>query len=106
MTQSVITRPRGVESLITGQSTSKVCTRCTGSLRNQPLLGLRILSGMKRSDRLNFEGGEIIYSDEGKVYKCHIRLSEDGKTIEVTGYIGFNWFGQSEIWGRTNLRTQ
>ena len=81
---------------------AKICTRCTGSLRNQPLLGLRILSGMRRKDRLNFEGGEIVDPDDGKVYQCHIRLLEDGKTIEVTGYIGFNWFGQSEIWRRAN----
>ncbi len=79
---------------------ARVCSNCKGSLHNQPLLGLRILSGMKQKDRLNFEGGEIVDPDDGKVYQCHIRLSEDGKTIEVTGYIGAKWLGQSETWRR------
>ena len=79
-----------------------ICIRCQGSLRNHPLLGMRILSGMKRKDKLNFEEGEILDPDDGKTYRCHIRLSDDGNTIEVTGYISLNWIGQSEIWRRTN----
>lgn len=80
---------------------AQICSKCKGSLRNQPLLGMRILSGMKRKDQLNFDGGEILDPEDGTVYRCHIRLSEDGKTMEVTGYIGFNWLGQSETWRRT-----
>jgi uncharacterized protein (DUF2147 family) len=78
-----------------------LCTHCPGSLHNLPLLGLRILSGLKRRDKLNFEDGEIIDPDDGKVYRCNIRLSEDGNTIEVTGYLTFNWIGHSEVWLRT-----
>jgi uncharacterized protein (DUF2147 family) len=78
----------------------KVCDRCTGMLNNKPLLGMRILYGMKRQDELNFEGGEILDPDEGKTYRCHIKMSEDGKTLEVTGYIGAKWLGQTEIWRR------
>ena len=84
------------------ENAAMVCSACTGSLYNQPLLGMRILSGMKRKDRLTFEGGEILDPDEGKVYQCRIRLSEDGNTIEVTGYVNFVWIGQSEIWKRAN----
>jgi uncharacterized protein (DUF2147 family) len=82
--------------------TASVCSNCKGSLHNQPLLGLRILYGMKHRDQLNFEGGEILDPDEGTTYRCQIQLSEDGKTIQVTGYINFNWIGQSEIWRRAN----
>lgn len=81
---------------------TRVCARCAGGLKNKPLLGLRILSGMKRKDKLHFEGGEIIDPDDGKVYQCQMQLSEDGKTLEVTGYIGFNWLGQSETWRRAD----
>jgi uncharacterized protein (DUF2147 family) len=77
-----------------------ICSNCTGSLHNQPLIGMRILTGMKSKDDLNFEGGEILDPDEGKIFKCQIRLSEDGKSIQVTGYINFTWIGQSEIWRR------
>lgn len=78
----------------------KVCSNCKGELHNQPLLGMRILYGMKRKDSLTYEGGEIIDPDEGKIYRCIMRLSEDGKTLEVTGFIGISLFGQTETWRR------
>lgn len=84
------------------ENTLMVCSACTGNLYNRPLLGMRILSGMKRKDKLTFEGGSILDPDEGKTYQCRIRLSEDGKTIEVTAYVSFVWIGQSEIWIRAN----
>lgn len=82
--------------------TAKVCSNCSGSLHNQPWLGMRILSGMKRKDEQTFEGGEIVDPDEGKVYRCRMKLSEDGKTLEVTGYIGISWLGQTETWKRAD----
>jgi uncharacterized protein (DUF2147 family) len=85
-----------------GEGSELICRRCTGRLRNQPLLGLRILSGIKRIDKLNFEEGEILDPGDGKSYRCHIKLSGDSDTIQVTGYISLNWIGQSEIWRRTN----
>lgn len=81
-------------------SASQVCADCRGSLHNQPLLGMRILSGMRRKDAYTFEGGEIVDPEDGKVYRCRMRLSEDGKTLEVTGYVGVSWFGQTETWRR------
>ena len=80
----------------------KICGNCKGDLHNQPLLGMRILYGMKRKDELTFEDGEIIDPDEGKVYRCLMHLSEDGKTLEVTGFIGISLFGQTEIWKRAD----
>ena len=84
----------------TAENVSLVCSLCNGSLHNQPLLGLRILSGLQRKDSLTFAEGEITDPDDGKSYRCNIRLSEDGNTLEVTGYLTFNWIGHSEIWRR------
>ncbi len=82
------------------ENAALLCSSCKGSLRNQPLLGLRILTGLKRRDKLTFEEGRITDPDDGKTYRCNLRLSEDGQTIEVTGYLSFNWIGHSEIWRR------
>ena len=61
--------------------TALICSSCTGSLHNQPLIGMRILSGMKGKDKLNFEGGEILDPDEGKIY---------GSSVKCVGKF---WFG-------------
>src|SRR5690348_8012012 len=34
-----------------GENAQPLCTHCPGDLHNQPLLGLRILTGMKRKDK-------------------------------------------------------
>jgi len=81
-------------------SAARICSRCSGSLHDQPLQGMRILYGMKRHDALNFDGGQIVDPEDGRVYSCHIRLSEDGESLQVTGYIGAKWLGQSETWRR------
>jgi uncharacterized protein (DUF2147 family) len=84
------------------ENAAMICSDCPGSYYNKPILGMRILSGMKRKDKLTFDGGNILDPDEAKVYQCRIQLSEDGKTIQVTGYINYVWIGQSEIWQRVN----
>ena len=91
-----------IEKLLpdTAENAATICKVCPGDLRNRPLLGLRILSGMKRKSALVFDDGEIVDPDDGKTYRCQIKLSEDGNTLKVTGYIGVSWIGQSEIWRR------
>ncbi len=84
----------------TSENAEPICRLCPGALRNHPLSGLRILSGIKRKDKLNFEGGEVLDPDDGKTYRCRIQLSEDGNSLEVTGYLSINWIGHSEIWRR------
>ena len=82
----------------TAQNAGLTCKDCPGNFRNKPLLGLRILSGLSRQDGLTFSGGEILDPDDGRIYQCNIRLSKDGNTLEVTGFLGFKWIGHSEIW--------
>lgn len=91
-----------IEKIIssTVATSTLVCTQCPGHLKNKPYLGLRILSGMRRQDSLNFEGGEILDPEDGKTYQCQIQLSEDGKSIRVTGYLEYRWIGHSETWLR------
>jgi uncharacterized protein (DUF2147 family) len=82
-------------------NTPQRCTKCEGELHNRPLLGLRILSGLNRKDTLFFEGGQIIDPDDGRIYRCEIKIL-DANSIKVTGYLGFHWLGESEIWRRLN----
>lgn len=87
----------------TAENAALRCTRCKGSLRNRPVIGLRILSGLKRKDKVSFVEGEITDPDDGQTYRCNVRFTDDGNTIEVTGYLSFNWIGHSEIWRRAKL---
>ena len=76
------------------------CTKCKGPRKNKPIVGMEILWGMKKKKDDEWKGGEILDPKNGKTYSCRLRLKDDGKKLEVRGYIGFSLFGRSQMWLR------
>jgi len=63
----------------------KVCTKCRGEDKDQPIVGLVIIKDLSASgDR--YKGGTIMDPDDGKVYRAEV-WPEDGK-LKVRGYLG------------------
>ncbi len=75
------------------------CVACTDSRKNQPIVGMTIVSGLKK-DGNEYTGGEILDPAKGKVYKSKATLRDGGQKLEVRGYIGAPMFGRSQIWHR------
>lgn len=76
-----------------------LCLKCTGALKNQPVLGMRILWGM-RQDGGEWTGGQILDPESGNIYRCTVTLENGGKVLHLRGYIGFSIFGRTERWVR------
>ena len=87
------------KGLLPSDSPNDVCDQCTDARKNKPLIGMTIMDGMKPKGDA-FEGGHILDPDNGKVYKCKIKLDSTGKQLEVRGFIGFSLLGRSQIWMR------
>jgi len=82
-----------------GDDSAPRCEKCEGSLHNQPVLGLTFLWGFtKQGDE--YQGGEILDPESGKVYQAKMKLVDGGKKLEVRGFIGFSLFGRSQTWLR------
>lgn len=81
-----------------------VCSKCSGDLHNQKILGLTVLSGMKQNkdNPLQWNDGHILDPENGNKYRCLINISPDGKTVKVRGYIGFSWIGRTQTWYRVS----
>ncbi|MBV9655032.1 MAG: DUF2147 domain-containing protein [Acetobacteraceae bacterium] len=79
---------------------SKVCLPCRDDRKDQPVIGLNIIRGLKK-DGDSWSGGEILDPETGNVYRCSMRLADDGKKLVVRGYIGFALIGRSQTWLRT-----
>ena len=75
------------------------CVACEDSRKNQPIVGMTIVSGLKK-DGNEYTGGEILDPKKGKVYKSKATLRDGGKQLEVRGYIGAPMFGRSQVWQR------
>lgn len=75
-----------------------VCTLCEGSKKDQKILGMNILDGLKK-DGNEWSGGTILDPRNGNVYKCYIVLEKPNK-LKIRGYIGISLFGKTAYWER------
>ncbi|MYM70653.1 DUF2147 domain-containing protein [Duganella sp. FT109W] len=75
------------------------CDKCDDARKDQPVLGMTILSGLKK-DGDEYAGGEILDPNNGKVYKSKMHLTDGGKKLSVRGYIGVPMLGRSQVWVR------
>lgn len=75
------------------------CVLCTDARKDQAIIGMTIVSGLKK-DGDEYTGGEILDPKNGKVYKSKAVLRDEGKKLEVRGYIGMPLLGRSQVWLR------
>lgn len=81
---------------------SIVCTECKGEKHNQPIVGMVIVSGLKAKEK-QWGNGEILDPENGKTYNCAIRTIDNGKKLQVRGYVGLPLLGRSQTWERVDL---
>ncbi|OYQ39044.1 hypothetical protein CHU94_16665 [Rhodoferax sp. TH121] len=75
------------------------CTECKDDRKDQPIIGLELIRGLKKTEGKDiWEGGTIVEPSSGKVYKMTMTPIEGGKKIEMRGYIGF--FYRTQTWIR------
>jgi uncharacterized protein (DUF2147 family) len=111
-------KPRGVVEIIekngvlegritgtlrAGESLDAVCEVCPGDRKGKKMLGMMILSGLKKEGQganAAWTGGEILDPDNGKLYRVKLELENGGRTLKVRGYIGFSLLGRTQRWQR------
>jgi uncharacterized protein (DUF2147 family) len=82
-----------------GEDENWICSKCEGTERNTPVLGLTLIKGMQRNGS-SYENGTIMDPRDGSVYRALMKLSPDGQRLEVRGYLGISLFGRSQVWKR------
>jgi uncharacterized protein (DUF2147 family) len=88
-----------IEKLLDPAKQDSKCDKCTDARKDQPVLGMTILDGVKKNPGEPYwDGGHILDPNNGKVYKVRLTPQPDGKTLQVRGFIAF--FYRNQIWHR------
>lgn len=76
----------------------KKCDKCPGERKNQPILGMIVLTDMVKKEGF-YQSGDILDPEKGKWYSCKLWLKEgDPNVLVVRGYIGP--FYRTQYWYR------
>jgi uncharacterized protein (DUF2147 family) len=90
-----------VEVILDPKKRDALCDKCADQRRDQPVQGMLVLSGMRREAQgEHYAGGSILDPDNGKVYSCKLVVVDEGRHLEVRGFIGFSLFGRTQTWNR------
>ncbi len=68
------------------------------ALRSRPVVGIEILEGFRYVGKNKWKDGTIYDPDNGKTYKCVLKLSDD--VLKVRGYVGVSLLGRTTRWTR------
>jgi uncharacterized protein (DUF2147 family) len=75
------------------------CKECKDDRKDKPVVGMTIIRNVKANDdKTAYEGGDILDPNNGKVYRVRLRPFDDGKKLEVRGYLGP--FYRNQTWLR------
>lgn len=80
-------------------STNPLCEKCSGNLKNQPIVGMQVLWGF-RQDGDRYKEGRVLDPESGKVYRANLRLTDNGQSLQVRGFVGFSMLGRTQTWRR------
>jgi uncharacterized protein (DUF2147 family) len=88
-----------IEKLLDPTKQDSKCEKCTDGRKDKPVLGMTIVEGVKKNaDEAFWDGGSILDPNNGKTYKVRLTPKDDGKALEVRGFIGP--FFRNQTWVR------
>jgi uncharacterized protein (DUF2147 family) len=89
----------GVVTKLLDPSALPTCEKCTDSRKDKPVVGMEILSGLKKSGD-GYSGGHILDPDDGEIYRAEMKLKDQGEKLDLRAYIGIPLLGRTQTWIR------
>ncbi len=81
-----------------GEDPNAICDQCKDDRKDHPWLGLELIRGMKHEGDAKYAGGTILDPRDGKIYKATMKVTPDGQTLVVRGYLGDRTAWANQYW--------
>lgn len=88
-----------VEQSLNPERAGRRCDLCTDERKDQLIVGMTIMRSLKKNGD-EYSGGDILDPDNGKIYRCKVKVKEQGDVLAVRGFLGASLFGRSQTWTR------
>lgn len=87
---------------ISASTLTDFCTKCKGSLKDQPFIGLEILSNITPDPNQNseFVGAKLLNLQSGMINYAKGKLNSRGNRLSLKEFSSTNSSGRSETWIR------
>jgi uncharacterized protein (DUF2147 family) len=90
-----------IEILIKPDEPNPLCDKCPGKRHNKPVVGMIFLWDLKKDGGSEWwDDGRILDPDNGKIYRCKLKVTNGGKNLDVRGYLGIALLGRTQTWHR------
>jgi uncharacterized protein (DUF2147 family) len=91
-----------VEKIVDPAKQDSKCDECANDdpRKGKPVIGMTILTGLKKEADNVWGGGQILDPKNGKTYNAKVTVIDGGKKLEMRGSILF--FGRTQTWIRVN----
>jgi uncharacterized protein (DUF2147 family) len=76
----------------------QICVKCSGELKDKPIVGLRFIWDMQQISKNIYEGGSILDPHNGMVYHAKFKLHQ--QKLFVRAYLGVPLLGRTQEWHR------
>ena len=94
---SGVLRGKVSQILRKGADPAAKCDKCTDDRKDQTILGMEIIRGVKKSAGNEYwDAGEILDPEEGKLYRVRLTPVEGGAKLQVRGFLGPFW--RNQLW--------
>jgi uncharacterized protein (DUF2147 family) len=89
-----------IEKIVDPAKQDSKCDECASDdpRKGKPVIGMTILSDLKKEGDGAYGGGKILDPNNGKVYNAKVTVIDGGKKLEMRGSILF--FGRTQTWIR------
>ncbi len=90
-----------IEKTLTPGDETLMCTSCRDERRDQRIVGMVIMRSVAFENGRS-HGGDFLDPDNGNIYRCDLKIEDQGAKLRVRGYIGISLVGRSQIWERVD----